>query len=65
MIIHSEASIQIIKEVLNKKKSHELCRKSKFIQRSTSKIQGYEFIYTMIIPSEGLPTDTLKGFVSE
>ena len=46
---------------LHEKKIHDLCRKHKFIQRSSSKIQGYEFVQTMIIPSEGVSTESLKG----
>lgn len=58
---HSESIIQFLEENFNEKKMHDLCRKYKFIKRSSSKIQGYEFIQVMIIPSEGVSTDSLKG----
>jgi len=58
---HSERMVQFFDENFNEKKCHDLCRKHKFIQRSSSKLKGYEFIKTMIIPSVGLSTDSLKG----
>lgn len=58
---HSNDIIQIVDQTLNDKKCHELCRKNKFIKRSSSKLKGHEFIKTMILPSEGLSEDSLKG----
>ncbi|MBA3237468.1 MAG: IS4 family transposase, partial [Parachlamydiaceae bacterium] len=58
---HSLQIIQFLDENFNEKKCHETCRQYKFIQRSTSKLRGYEFIRTMIMPSEGVSTDSLKG----
>ncbi len=58
---HSHAIVQFFEENFNEKKCHDLSRQYKFIERSTSTLKGYEFIRTMIIPSEGLSTDGLKG----
>lgn len=58
---HSHKIIEVFDEIFNEKKCHELCRQYKFIQRSSSKLRGDEFIKTMILPSEGLSTDSLKG----
>ncbi len=58
---HSNDIIQFCDEILNEKTCYLLARKHKFIQRSTSKLKGYEFIKAMIIPSEGLSTDSLQG----
>lgn len=58
---HSSAIVQFLDEKFNEKKCYELCLKHNFIKRSSSKLKGYEFINTMIIPSEGLSTDSLKG----
>ena len=56
--------VQAFDSMFNEIKCHELCRQCFFIQRSSSKLQGYEFIKAMIVPSEGLPTDSLKGLCS-
>ncbi len=58
---HSEEIVEFFDKNFNEKKCHDLCRKHKFIQRSSSKLKGYEFIKTMIIPSPDLSTDSLKG----
>lgn len=58
---HSNTSIRLCEEILNEKTCHDLCRKYKFIKRSSRKLEGYEFIKAMIIPSEGLSTDSLQG----
>lgn len=58
---HSEAILHFFEENFNEKKCHDLCRQYQFIKRSTSKLKGHEFIKMMIIPSEGLSTDSLKG----
>jgi len=59
--MHSEEIVQFFDETFNEKNCSELCRKSKFIRRSTSKLKGSEFIKAMIVPSKGLSTDSLKG----
>lgn len=58
---HSNEIVQFLDENFNQKKCYELSRKYNFIERSSSKLKGYEFIKTMIIPSEGLSRDSLKG----
>jgi hypothetical protein len=58
---HSNAIVHFCEEVLNEKTCHILARKYKFIERSTSKLKGHEFIKAMIIPSKGLSTDSLQG----
>src|SRR5258708_654534 len=58
---NSNAIMHFCEEILNEKTCYALARKHKFIERSTSKLRGYEFIKTMIIPSEGLSTDSLHG----
>ena len=58
---HSDQIINFFDENFNEKKSADLARKHRFIQRSTSKLKGYEFIKALIIPSEGLSEDSLKG----
>ncbi len=58
---HSDSIVHFCDEILNQKFCSELARKHKFIQRSTSKLQGYEFVKAMIIPSEGLSMDSLEG----
>lgn len=61
MNIHSKEIIQFLDENFNEKKCYELSRKCNFIERSSSKLKGYDFIKMMIIPAEGLFTDSLKG----
>jgi len=58
---HSNDIVHFCEEVLNEKTCNILARKYKFIERSTSKLLGHEFIKAMIIPSEGLSTDSLQG----
>lgn len=58
---HSNTVIHFCEELLNEKTCYTLARKYKFIERSTSKLKGHEFIKAMIIPSEGLSTDSLQG----
>lgn len=60
--MHSDKTVQFFDEFFNEKKCHDLCRKYQFIKRSTSRLKGQEFIKTMIIPSKGSSTDSLKGF---
>lgn len=58
---HSKAILQFCEEVFNEKICMGLCRKHKFIERSSSKLKGYEFINVMVVPSEGLSTESLLG----
>jgi hypothetical protein len=61
---HSSNTITFFEEVLNEKKCIELAKEHKFVQRSSSKLKGYEFIKALTIPSAGLSTDSLKGLCS-
>jgi len=58
---HSATIVHFCDELLNEKTCYALARKYKFIERSTSKLKGYEFIQAMILPSKGLSTDSLQG----
>jgi hypothetical protein len=58
---NSDGIITFFDEVLNEKKCLELAKKHRFIQRASSLLKGHEFIKMMIIPSEGLSMDSLKG----
>lgn len=58
---HSNKILDFFEENFNEKKCHDLCRQYKFIERSSSKIKGHEFIKTLVIPSDGMSTDSLKG----
>jgi hypothetical protein len=58
---HSREIVHTIDSIFNENTCEELCKRSKFIQRSSSKLRGSEFIKTMIIPSMGVSTDSLKG----
>lgn len=58
---HSDAIVQFFDVILNENKCFDLAKKNQFIQRSSSKLKGYEFIKAMIIPSQGLSTDSLQG----
>ncbi len=58
---HSHDIVNTFEEILNENKCHDLARHYKFIQRSSSKLKGHEFINIMILPAEGVTTDSLKG----
>jgi hypothetical protein len=59
--MHSDKIVEFFDDVFNEKKCHDLCKKHRFIKRSTSKLNGQEFVKAMIIPSRGSSTDSLKG----
>lgn len=59
--MHSDKIVQFFDETFNEKKCYDLCKKYQFIRRSTSRLSGQEFIKSMIIPSKGSSTDSLKG----
>lgn len=40
---------------------HAVARQTKFIQRSTSKIKGHEFVKALILPSNGICEESLNG----
>lgn len=58
---HSETMVTVIEQILNEKDCYELARKENFIQRSSSKLKGHEFIKALIIPSAGSSVDSLDG----
>lgn len=59
---HSTATIlSIFDEIYNHEICHQLARSSGFIQRSTSKINGHEFLKVLTLPSNGLSEDSLNG----
>lgn len=59
---HSTSTIlSIFDELYNPDICHQLARSSGFIQRSTSKIKGHEFLKVLTLPSNGLSEDSLNG----
>lgn len=58
---HSKNILQVFDQILNEKQCRDLSYENKFIQRSSSKLQGHEFIKVMILPSEGVSEDSLDG----
>jgi hypothetical protein len=60
MNLHSQQILNVFDEIFNEKKGAELCKESKFIKRSSSRLKGAEFIKAMIIPSSELGTSSLK-----
>lgn len=53
--------LSICNDIFNPEICHQLARQSGFIQRSTSKINGHEFIKVLVVPSNGLSDDSLNG----
>lgn len=53
--------LSICDQIFNENSCYELARKHQFIQRSTSRIKGHEFIKALILPSNGLSEDSLDG----
>lgn len=58
---HSNGIVQFCGDLFNPEKSFELAQEHRFIERASSKLRGHEFIKAMVMPSEGLSTDSLKG----
>lgn len=59
---HSTFNIlSICDTIFNPEICHHLARLNGFIQRSSSKINGHEFIKTLVLPSNGLSEDSLNG----
>jgi len=50
---NSNTNITIFDEILNEKQCYAMARQCKFIQRSTSRLNGHEFIKALILPSSG------------
>jgi hypothetical protein len=48
-------------KIVSPKFCMELAKKTKFIQRSTSQIQGYEFAHAMMIPNAFIEAETLNS----
>lgn len=61
MHIHSQRILSIFDVILNTNLCSNLSRECNFIQRTSSKLQGHEFIKIMIIPSDGVSEDSLNG----
>lgn len=57
----SSKILAYVEETFNEKKCRDLCHRYKFIKRSSSKLQGHEFVKVMICPSPELAIDSLKG----
>src|SRR5438552_12239229 len=59
---HFTSSIlTICDDIFNPESYHQLARSSEFVQRSSSKIHGHEFVKTLVLPSNGLSEDSLNG----
>jgi hypothetical protein len=58
---HSQNIVQTLDKILNDQKCCDLAREHGFVQRASSKLKGHEFIKVMILPSEGVSRDSLKG----
>ena len=57
----TSAILSVCDDIFNIETCHQLARKCRFIQRSTSKINGHEFIKALVLPSNGLCEDSLNG----
>jgi hypothetical protein len=57
----TSAILSICDNIFNPEFCHQLARRTGFIQRSSSKINGHEFIKALVIPSNGLSNDSLNG----
>jgi hypothetical protein len=53
--------LSLFEQIFNPESCNQLAKKSGFIQRSSSRIHGHEFIKTMIIPNNTLSEDSLNG----
>lgn len=58
---HSKSILRVFDEILNENLCRDISYEHNFIQRSSSKLKGHEFIKVMIIPSEGVSDDSLSG----
>lgn len=59
---HSTSSIlSVCEDIFNHESCHQMARKCGFIQRSSSRISGPEFLKVLILPSAGLSEDSLHG----
>lgn len=53
--------VSLFEEIFNPKVCYDLARQHQFIQRSSSLIQGHEFIKALVLPNDGLSEDSLNG----
>lgn len=53
--------LPICDDIFNPEISHQLARSTGFIQRSSSKINGHEFIKTLILPCNSPSEDSLNS----
>ena len=53
--------VSVCDQIFNPKECQELARKHLFVQRSSSKIRGDEFVKMLVLPSKDLATDSLNG----
>jgi hypothetical protein len=59
---HSTSSIlSICDNIFNPTDIHQFARRSGFIQRSSSKINGHEFLKALVLPNSGVSEDSLNG----
>jgi len=59
---HSTPNIlSICDNIFNPEACHQSARQCGFIQRSTSKIKGHEFVKALVLPNNGLSEDSLNG----
>lgn len=57
---HSQHILDVIDVIFNEKKCYDICKACSFIRRSSSRLQGAEFIKAMVIPGSELATSSLK-----
>lgn len=58
---HSTSDIlSICNDIFNPEICHQLARQSGFIQRSSSKIKGHEFVKALVLPIQGSVEDSLN-----
>lgn len=55
-----ETTISNFQNIVSPEECNKLAKQCRFVQRSTSKIQGYEFAQAMMIPHESLDAETLN-----
>jgi hypothetical protein len=58
---HTDQILPIIELTLNENECNKLAKQHRFIQRSTSKLLGHEFVKAMILPSSGGCEESLNG----
>jgi len=61
MTIISKGILSILDQIFNKKTCLKIAYSNKFISRSSSLLKGHEFAKVLILPSEGVNSDSLAG----